>query len=46
MNWAEHELNHDAKYQDVILFLKNIGLLKDKSKQLKFHNKPGRINYE
>lgn len=38
MNTAELELNHFADNIDIILFMKNIGLIKDKSKPLQFHN--------
>jgi len=46
MNWAEHELNHVVDFQEVILFMKNMGLIKNKSKQLKFQNIVGKMNYE
>jgi hypothetical protein len=32
MNVAKLELDHTAEYQDIILFMKNIGLIKDKSR--------------
>ena len=46
MNWAEHELNHVVDFQEVILFMKNMGLIKDKSKKLQFHKNIGEICYE
>jgi len=46
MNTTEIELNHFAKYQDIILFMKNIGLIKDKSKSLQYHNNMGEVNFE
>ncbi len=46
MNATETELNHFAKYQDIVLFMKNIGLIKDKSKSLQYHNNIGEINFE
>jgi len=35
-----------SEYQDIILFMKNMGLIKDKSKQWQCHNKFGKIYYE
>ena len=46
MNVAELELNHFTDYQDIILFMKNIGLIKDKSRPQQFHNNTGEIYYE
>ena len=46
MNTTETELNHFAKYQDIVLFMKNIGLIKDTSKSLQYHNIIGEINFE
>ena len=43
MNVAEIELNHFAEYQDIILFMKNIGLIKDKSRSRQFQYKIGEI---
>jgi len=37
MNVDELESNHFAKYQDIVLFMKNMGLIKDKSKKQQFH---------
>jgi len=46
MNVAEPELNHFTDCQDIILFMKNIGLIKDKSRPQQFHNNTGEIYYE
>ncbi len=46
MNIAEIKLNHFADYQDIVLFMKNIGLIKDKSRPRQFHNNTGEIYYE
>jgi len=46
MNFSELESNNISEYQDVILFMKNMGLIKDKSKQWQFHYKTGKIYYE
>ena len=46
MNVVELELNHFTKYQEIVLFMKNIGLIKDKSRPRQFHNNSGEIYYE
>ena len=46
MNATEIELDHFAEYQDIVLFMKNIGLIKDKSKSLQYHNNMDEINFE
>ena len=46
MNTTEIELNHFAQYQDIVLFMKNIGLIKDKSRPRQFHSNTGEIYYE
>ncbi len=46
MNVVELELNHFAKYQDIVLFMKNMGLIKDKSRPPQFHNNIDEIYYE
>jgi len=46
MNIAEIELNHFTDYKDIVLFMKNIGLIKDKSRPQQFHNNIGEIYYE
>jgi hypothetical protein len=46
MNITELELNNGPRYQGVILFMKNIGLIKDRSQQRQFHNNMGKIYYE
>ncbi len=46
MNVDELESNHFAKYQDIVLFMKNMGLIKDKSKKQQFHNNICEIYYE
>ncbi len=46
MKVSELELNHFADYQDIILFMKNIGLIKDQSRPRQFHNNTGEIYYE
>ena len=43
---AEIELTHFSDYQDIVLFMKNIGLIKDKSRPRQFHNNTGEIYYE
>ena len=46
MNVEKLELDHVTKYQDIILFMKNIGLIKDKSRPRQFHNNIGEIYFE
>ncbi len=46
MNVSELELDHVAKYQDIVLFMKNIGLIKDKSRPRQFPNNIGEIYFE
>ncbi len=46
MNVVELELNHVDEYQDIVLFMKNMGLIKDKSKKQQFHNNICEIYYE
>ncbi len=46
MKVSELELNHFADYKDIILFMKNIGLIKDKSRPRQFHKIAGEIYYE
>jgi len=46
MNIAEIELTHFADYQDIVLFMKNIGLIKDKSTPRQFHYNTSEIYYE
>ena len=46
MNVAGLELNHVDEYQDIVLFMKNMGLIKDKSRPRKFHNNIGEIYFE
>ena len=46
MTVAKLELNHFADYQDIILFMKNIGLIKDKSRPRQFQNNIGEIYFE
>jgi len=46
MNWAKLELNHVNEYQEIILFMKNMGLIKDKSKKQQFHNNMDEIYFE
>ncbi len=43
MNIDELELNHFADYQDIVLFMKNIGLIKDKSRKQQLHSNIGEI---
>ncbi len=43
MSVVEAELTPFAKYQDIILYMKNIGLIKDKSRSREFHNNKGEI---
>ena len=40
---SEPELEHVAEYQDIVLFMKNIGLIKDKSRPRQFQYKIGEI---
>jgi len=46
MNIAELELNNGPIYQGVTLFMKNMGLIKDRFQQRQFHNNTGKIYYE
>ena len=46
MNFIELELDYAAKYQDIVLFMKNMGLIKDKSRLEQFHSNIGEIYYE
>ncbi len=46
MNIAELELNYFDEFQDVVLFMKNIGLIKYKSRKQQFHNNMGEIDFE
>jgi len=46
MKVAEPELDPVDEYQDVVLFMKNMGLIKDKSRPRQFHNNIGEIYYE
>ncbi len=46
MNWAIRELNHVDEYQDVILFMKTMNLIKDKSRKQQFHKNIEGICYE
>ncbi len=46
MNVDELDLNQVAEYRDIILFLKNMGLIKDKSNPRQFHNYIGEIYFE
>ncbi len=46
MNVDELELNHFPECQDIVLFMKNIGLIKDKSRPQQIHNNTGEIYYE
>ena len=46
MNIDELELNHVAEYQDLILFMKKMALIKDKLSKLLSQNKIGEIYYE
>jgi hypothetical protein len=43
MNWVKLELNHVDEYPEVILLMKNMGLIKNKSRQLQFHKNIGEI---
>jgi len=45
MNWAKLELNHVNEYQEIILSMKNMGLIKDKSKKQQFHNNMDEIYF-
>ncbi len=46
MNIDELELKHVAQYQDLILFMKKMALIKDKSSKLQSKNKIDEIYYE
>jgi len=46
MNWAKLELNYVDEYQEIILFMKNMGLIKDESRKLRFHKNIGGLCYE
>jgi len=46
MNISELELNHVDEYQDIVLFMKNMGLIKDKSRPRQFHKNIGEIYFE
>jgi hypothetical protein len=46
MNIDELELKHVAQYQDLILFMKKMTLIKDTSSKLQSQNKIGEIYYE
>jgi len=46
MNWTKLELNHVNEYQEIILSMKNMGLIKDKSKKQQFHNNMDEIYFE
>ncbi len=46
MNFDELESNHYTKYQEIVFLMKNIGLIKDKSRSRQFQNKTGEIYYE
>ncbi len=46
MNIDELELNHVTQYQDFILFMKKMALIKDTSSKLQSQNKIGEIYYE
>ena len=43
---TELESKNIPEYQEIILLMKNMGLIKDKSKQWQFHNKIWKIYYE
>ncbi len=43
MSVVETELTPFADYRDIILYMKNIGLIKDKSRSREFHNIIGEI---
>jgi hypothetical protein len=46
MNIAELESNHVVQYHDMVLFMKNMGLIKDKSRKQQFHSNTGEIYFE
>ncbi len=46
MNVSELELDNAAEYQDVVLFIRNMDLIKDKSRPRQFQNNSGEIYYE
>ena len=46
MNISKLELNKVTEFQDIILSMKIMGLIKDKSRQRQFHNNAGKIYYE
>ena len=46
MSFDELESNHFTKYQDIVFLMKNIGLIKDKSRPQQFHSNTGEIYYE
>jgi hypothetical protein len=46
MNFVELELNRVVQYQEVIFFMKNVGLIKNNVKQWKFNNDTGKMSYE
>ncbi len=43
MNITNPELNNVTEFQNVLLLMKIIGLIKDKSRQRQFHNNAGKI---
>jgi len=45
MNIVELELNRVAQYQEVIHFMKNVGLIKNNTRQWKFNNNTGKMSY-
>jgi hypothetical protein len=46
MDNAKCKLNYVAEFPDVILYLKNMGLIKDKSKNISFMNMWKKLNHE
>jgi len=46
MNVSELELDHTAENQDIVLFMKDMGMIKDKSRPRQIHNDIGEIYYE
>ncbi len=46
MNFDELESDHYTKYQEIVFLMKNIGLIKDKSRPRQFQNNSGEIYYE
>jgi hypothetical protein len=46
MNWAKLELTHADEYKEIILFMKNTGLIKDESRKLQFYKNIGGLYYE